>query len=179
MSEREFTREDFAKAFDEFGKYAFRLEALPEYRTEAELPLVRAYLSGDPLPPEDLHKDWLAQVRAKRDAGAHFERVRVLTEPLTPYLRYEIEWGYLLLASAGDEVSLIAPDRAASLELPGFDFWLFDDELGVHMLYGPNGEYEGVRRVDPKELDHCIRARTELLDAAEPLRDYLRRLRNA
>jgi hypothetical protein len=81
---------------------------------------------------------WLAGVRAATDAGRPFSRVRMVTEPLTYYLRLELATAPRNV-EAGEIIRLIGAARAHELELPSEDFWLFDDELVAQMHFDDGG----------------------------------------
>lgn len=66
-------------------------------------------------------------VRTATEAGKRFQRGRVVTEPLTDYLRFELAVAPHNSA-AGEEIRLLSADRAQGLDLPSHDFWLSDDE---------------------------------------------------
>ena len=62
------------------------------------------------------------------------ERVRVVPEPLTPYLRYEVR-GNRGNAEGGEDIRYLLQARAYELDLPDHDFWVFDSEILVLMRF--------------------------------------------
>jgi hypothetical protein len=80
---------------------------------------------------------WLAGVRAATDAGRPFSRVRMVTEPLTYYLRLELATAPRNV-EAGEIIRLIGAARARELELTSENFWLFDEARTV-------GSFRGIR----------------------------------
>jgi len=107
------------------------------YREPKETPLLRAWLAGE---PDDLAwmRGWLDNIRAIRRAGKEFGRVRMLSEPLTDYLRWQMTITPTNIA-AGEDIRLLPASRAKDLELPTHDFWLFDDERLALMHFGESG----------------------------------------
>src|ERR1043166_1443630 len=103
---------DLTHAFQEFDLEAFRLELLPKYDVPELRDRVALYLSGQPLPPES-KTQWMDYVSKTVQAGKRIRRVHVVPARLTPYLRYEIEWGYLYTASAGEEIFLLSHEDLA------------------------------------------------------------------
>jgi hypothetical protein len=83
--------------------------------------------------------DWLAGVKAATSAGKKFERVRVLTEPPTDYLRFEMAVA-AHNAEAGEDIRTLTARKARTLGLPDLhDFWIFDDERLAILHFSPTG----------------------------------------
>jgi hypothetical protein len=99
-------------------------------------------------------------------------RVHVVDRPLSTYLRLEF-LGYQENAAAGEEVYIA--DRGAHPDLRGLteDFWLFDDEVAVRMIYDAEGRFVGVERALDAELQHYRHRRDLALAHSVPLADYL------
>lgn len=53
-------------------------------------------------------------------------RARIVSEPVTEYIRYEHSGTFTNIA-AGEEIRWLPRRQASDLALPGTDFWLFDD----------------------------------------------------
>ncbi|MFE2934684.1 DUF6879 family protein [Streptomyces sp. NPDC059278] len=68
---------------------------------------------------------WVSEATAR---GVSFRRARVVSEPASPYIRYEHACTYQNVA-AGEQVRWLPRRKASDLALPGNDFWLFDDRL--------------------------------------------------
>jgi hypothetical protein len=115
--------EAFSGLFTSFGRTARRLEVRERYNVEDEQEPVRAFLEGR---PADLawFTPWLDQIRRLTSDGRQFRRVRVVSVPLSDYNR----WGLDIArhtSAAGEDVRYL--NRARAQDLPGFDYWLFDD----------------------------------------------------
>jgi hypothetical protein len=148
---------------------AFRLELLDRYDVETDGGDLARYLHGEPAPaPEREH--WLDRLRREHQAGILNHRVHVLSTPLTDYLRYECEWGYLLTSAAGEEVRILdLAERPAPRNLLDHDFWLIDDRHAVRMHYDEHGRFIGADPVDDgAHLARYQRARDAAVAAAEP-----------
>ena len=68
------------------------------------------------------------------------QRVHVVVEPLTAYLRYELAWSYT--PEAGEDIRIIPVQTGqwpAGLPGLGGDFWLFDSARLLRMHYDPAG----------------------------------------
>lgn len=129
--------EEWGRLFRTFERSAWRLETQGIYREPDETEYFRRFLNGE---PDDLSwmRDWLANIRAITEAGKFFGRVRVLTDPLTDYLRWEIAVTPANI-QAGEDIRFLVAARAAELGLPDHDYWLFDDERVAWMHFGDQG----------------------------------------
>jgi len=124
------TGEAFGQLFRTFQHSARRLETRERYRDPEEDHAFTRYLNGSPENPSYLaSRDyWLdGTVRAAVNAGRRFTRVRVVPEPLTPYLRFGL-YHCAFNVDAGEDIRYLTQDRANALDLPGHDFWLFDEQ---------------------------------------------------
>src|SRR5215470_1382241 len=127
------TGEDFNDIFSSFERSAFRLETLPHYAVPIEAEAFAAFLAGQPY---DLswHQPWLDTMRAAIEAGRTVQRVRVMDRPPTPYQRFELAVTPHNLA-IGEDIRILDAAVAATLALPPFDFWLFDEQRAVVMRF--------------------------------------------
>jgi hypothetical protein len=144
---------EFRALFDTFEHSVFRLETLQAYQGSRERELLADFLAGKPRPTDQLKADWTAMIAANARAGKAVQRVHVVTEPLTDYLRFELTWGYEPNAEAGEDIR-IAPVRDAwPRELPQHDYWLFDAAQLYDMHYEPDGTWLGIEHVtDPARI---------------------------
>src|SRR5579875_766481 len=146
-------------ALRHFAYSAFRLETLQHYAGTGR------------------DEQWAALVRAGRRAGGKtFQRVHVITEPLTPAMQQELTEGYAPNVAAGEDIGIITcggndpwPD-----DVPRQDFWLFDGDLLYEMDYHPDGSWAGARHVrDPRRIAGACRAREAALYRATSWHTYI------
>jgi hypothetical protein len=164
--------DDFAGLFDWFTTRAFRLETLDQYAVGYEEEAIRRFLAGEPLDPGFI-APWLEQVAAATGAGRRMQRVHVVTEPLSDYLRYEMD-GYRLTVAAGEDVRIVPRAVARERELPGEDFWLFDDGPVARMHYDRHGAFLGAELVqEPEVIARYCQWRDVALQAATPYARYV------
>jgi hypothetical protein len=164
--------DDFAGLFDWFKVRAFRLEALDQYAVGYEEEAMRRFLAGEPVDP-GIIAPWLNRVAAVAAAGRRMERVHVVTEPLSDYLRFEMD-GYRFTVAAGEDVRILPRSVARELELPGEDFWLFDDGPVARMHYDRHGTFLGAELVEePDVVARYCRWRDVALEAATPYARYV------
>ncbi|MEA2618950.1 MAG: hypothetical protein QOE72_4733 [Chloroflexota bacterium] len=162
-----------------FQRSAWRLEARDRYQADDQ---VRAYLRGDPTPPPMTHSfaKYLENLRAMPAQGRTIGRVHAIVGPLSPYLRYELEWGYSLTAEAGDDVHILHRPRWEDTLFGAqpSDFWIFDDAVVAVMNYADNGDWLGLELVREADAVAEYRAIQQLaLRDAIALRAYLTVLR--
>jgi hypothetical protein len=119
----------FGALFTCFDRSAQRLETRAQYRDAEESAALALFLAGSPDDPDYVasRNYWLdGTIRVGRDAGKSFARVRVVTDPLTPYQRFGLHHGRHNVA-AGEDIRYLEQDRAVELHLPAHDYWLFDE----------------------------------------------------
>jgi hypothetical protein len=125
-----------------YEREALHLEMRDIYATDIERSRFRTWLRGEPLDPEseaEWWQPWFALMRANREAGKTLRRLRIVSEPVTDYIRFE--WlDAFNLVKAGEDVRWLPRRRASTLLLPGNDFWLFDDETVAFTHFSGNGE---------------------------------------
>jgi hypothetical protein len=162
---------------ERFTRHAFRLETLDAYDVGSDGEDVARYLRGERSPDPARKEPWLAQLRAERAQGKLRQRVHVLRSPLSGYLRYECEWGYLPNEAAGEDIRIL--DLTERTRPPGLDidhdFWLLDDQHVVRMHYDQDGRFTGAEVLEPAALPRYLTARDAVLAAAEPFSSYWRR----
>ncbi len=71
---------------------------------------------------------WVELIRRTVARGVAVRRARVVSEPVSEYIRYE-HAGTVVNLGAGEQVRWLPRRRASDIALPGNDFWLIDDRL--------------------------------------------------
>lgn len=115
---------------------------------------------------------WLAMVRGLTSAGKRLRRARIVSEPVSDYIRYEWAGTHENIA-AGEEVRWLPRRHASAIALPGNDFWLFDAQTVVFTVFAASGEVV-VRQLtdDPAVVGMCERAFESVWAAAIPHESY-------
>ncbi|MCS7477501.1 DUF6879 family protein [Umezawaea endophytica] len=165
------TGDGWSRLLRDFRVSAWRWEAQGVYREPVEQEALRQFLAGDE-PDLSYMDDWLTGVRALVDAGRTFSRVRVLTEPLTDYLRFELAATPRNVA-AGEDIRVIAQGRARELELPDHDFWIFDDRRVAVMHFAEDGFHHAEVITDAPAVAKFREIRDRAWKDATPFSDYL------
>jgi hypothetical protein len=166
---------DFWAPFETFSYSVFRLETLQSYAGSGEDADLAAFAAGRPRPQDPGRIRWSDVLTANRRAGKVQQRVHVVAQPPTAYMRYELTWQYGPNAAAGEEIGIIPvalgewPD-----DLPRSDFWLFDSSVLYAMHYEPDGTWLGAEPVtDPGRIVEACRWRDAALHHATPWKAYI------
>ncbi|MBB6348767.1 DUF6879 family protein [Nonomuraea muscovyensis] len=106
-------------------------------------PGFRAWRDGKPFDRTDFDAPWVNLIRATVDRGVVVRRARIVSEPVSDYIRYEHSATPHANLAGGELVRWLPRQRASDLALPGNDFWLFDGELVRFGLHSGDGEATG------------------------------------
>ncbi|MFI0406184.1 DUF6879 family protein [Actinomadura sp. 3N508] len=164
------SREDFRALFHS-SRRAFHLELRDAYGVDEENGPFLAWLNGE---PDDYQwrTSWLAHIRAVASAGVTVQRLRVVTEPHTDYVRWELAMDPANI-EAGEDVRYLPRHQAKDILFPDEDCWLFDDEVLVLSLFQPDGRSGGFALAhDSGLLDRYRRVRDTAWRRAIPSTDY-------
>lgn len=137
-------------------------------------PLFLAWQRGDAgdVAALDIHQDWVTLVRPAVARGVVIRRARIVSEPVTDYIRYEHATTPMNLA-AGEEVRWLARRRASDLALPGNDFWCLDGELVRFGHFSGDGDFLAEEWTeDPAVAALCTAAFEAVWERAVPHEDY-------
>jgi len=121
----------------------------------------------------DAHQWWQNIVRTHVARGVAFRRARIVSEPITDYIRYEYEIADDNNIAPGERVRWLPRRRASDLCLPGNDFWVFDDRLVRFGHFTGDGEFvENELSDDPAVIRLCASAFEAVWERAIPHADY-------
>lgn len=130
-------RAEFGRLVRSFKRSAWRWECQGVYHEPSERKPFQLWQQGQ-IDRSYLERPWLQRVRQLRAAGRTWERARMLTDPLTEYLRWMLEFTYLNV-EAGEDIRWLGEADARRLGAPGYDYYLLDDELVVVLEFGDQG----------------------------------------
>ncbi|KWX03188.1 hypothetical protein TH66_00810 [Carbonactinospora thermoautotrophica] len=145
------TGDDFTDLFRTFEHTAFRLETRAAYGIPEEDEPFQRFLRGEE-PPSDWLRPWLDLITEQTRQGKRVERVRLIDEPPSDYLRFEV-WSTPLNLQAGEDIRYLPRRRALELQLPKYDYWLFDSRRLAMMHFDHAGRFQGAEIVeDPRTV---------------------------
>lgn len=164
--------EQLVQDFDSLFRHrVFRLETLDWYDAPNEREPYARFLAGK---SADLawREPWKRLVRDVRASGRIMQRVHVVSEPVSDYIRFELLHVYPANVDAGEDVRILS--RSAAWPA-GLDFWLFDDDLAATLKYDSGGQVCEVRLIgDDFAVRHHLGAvRTDALRLSVPLGKYV------
>ncbi|MFF1901944.1 DUF6879 family protein [Kitasatospora sp. NPDC058218] len=166
------TREGLAKAV----RSAVHLELRDAYG--ASDPEFVRWQQGHRYAPEDRpdwFQGWADAVRDAVSRGVVVRRLRIVSEPVTDYIKYEHHVTYLNLA-AGEQVRWLRRARIRSTPLPANDFWLFDGAFAVLNHFTGDGEIDHREAFDataePETVGFLHTAFDPLWELGTPHQEY-------
>lgn len=91
----------------------------------------------------EIFRPWVSLVRGHVERGVSFRRARVVSEPVSDFIRYENAVTPAANLAAGEEVRWLSRPRAADIAVPGCDFWQIDHGLVCFVFQDGDGEPAG------------------------------------
>lgn len=116
-----------------------------------------AWRNGKRLDPDADRSQWwrpfLDVVSETTARGVVMRRARIVSEPVTDYIRYEYDVTFPNVL-AGELVRWLPRRKAADIPLPGTDLWMFDGEAVLFTYFSGVGEV----------VDRELRTEREVVD---------------
>ncbi|WP_214103875.1 DUF6879 family protein [Acrocarpospora catenulata] len=148
--------ERFQELFTSFRSTAQRLEMRDWYNSPVEREPLRRFLDGNP-DPEWARRPWLQAIRAATAEGRRFQRVRIVSLPLSDYARFGL-YGAQANNRAGEDIRYLDREAAIKAGIPQFDVWCFDRTLSAVLHFdAEDGSLLGAELIDDSALvtEHC------------------------
>ncbi|MEV7579821.1 DUF6879 family protein [Streptomyces erythrochromogenes] len=151
---------------------AVHLEMRDDYGTN---PRLEAWQRGESVDWDDRESWWHPFHQTISDAvarGVVIRRARVISEPVSEYIRWE---HYVTQANviAGEDVRWLPRSQATGFLVPAHDFWLFDGNLiRFHHFAGDGSHVTDELSTDAGMLKLCVNAFEEIWQRAIPHREY-------
>jgi hypothetical protein len=166
------TPENWRELFDSVEQFAYHLEMRDSYGVDDEAEEFAQWKTGAlrlPTTREDWWDHaWHDLVRDAVQRGAVLRRTRIVSEPVTDYIRFEWEGTYQNI-EAGEDVRWLPRRLATGIALPGNDFWLFDDRTVLVNHFTGNGGWLGNELItDPAVIKLCHTAFDSAWELATP-----------
>ncbi|GGX63122.1 DUF6879 family protein [Streptomyces hiroshimensis] len=154
---------------------AIHLEMRDVYAVEQENGEFEAWKAGHRLDVEDRDswwRPWLDLVQETVQRGVVMRRARIVSEPVTDYIRFEHSSTFTNVA-AGELVRWLPRRQTFDLALPGVDFWLIDERIVRFNHFSGDGvDTEPQVSEDPDVIKLCATAFEAVWDRGIPHEQY-------
>ncbi|MGH3887954.1 MAG: DUF6879 family protein [Egibacteraceae bacterium] len=165
------TYEEFDAFFTSFRREALHLEMRDSYGTAEEIPHLRKWEAGEP-DDADWLQPWLDLVHAGTRAGKVFRRACIVSEPISNYQKWALK-DTPLFVEAGEDIRWVPRSRVSTVALPGNDFWLFDDEVVIFLIFAASGlVVDRHTTTDRGAIELCRTSFEEVWKLAIPTSEY-------
>ncbi|MGW7786086.1 DUF6879 family protein [Streptomyces tricolor] len=165
----------FAELLDGARKSALHLEMRDAYAVAGETEALARWRSTgevDTDPESSYWRPWVELVRRTVARGVVVRRARIVSEPVSDYIRYE-HAGTTVNLAAGEQVRWLPRRRASDIALPGNDFWLIDGRLiRWNHFTGAGASAPGEISEDPAAARLCASAFDAVWTRAVPHDEY-------
>ncbi|WP_207222667.1 DUF6879 family protein [Herbihabitans rhizosphaerae] len=158
-----------------FEHEAVHVEMRDVYATDIERDRFTTWLRGEDLDPDDEARwwqPWYALMQRNTEQGKTLKRLRIVSEPVTDYIRFE--WlDAAQLVAAGEDVRWLPRRNASTLLLPGNDFWMFDRHTVAFTHFSGDGHVlDHEATTDSAIVDACAAAFDAAWKLAIPHNQY-------
>jgi Family of unknown function (DUF6879) len=163
--------EELTELFATFRHEALHLEMRDSYGTAVEIPHLRKWQDGEPDDTEWL-QPWLDTIRGGTRVGKAFRRARIVSEPISDYQKWVLRDTHLFV-EAGEDIRWVPRTRVSAVALPGNDFWLFDDDLVVFLIFAASGlVVDRQKTTEPDAIQLCRSAFEAVWQLSIPNSEY-------
>ncbi|MFD8322657.1 DUF6879 family protein [Kitasatospora purpeofusca] len=115
---------------------------------------------------------WVSVISETVARGVKVRRARIVSEPVTDYIRWE-HAGTVVNIAAGEDVRWLPRRSASGIALPGNDFWLFDSKAVLFNHFTGNGDWSGQNLcIDPDVVQLCASAFAAVWASGVPHDEY-------
>ncbi|WP_432948734.1 DUF6879 family protein [Kribbella sp. CA-253562] len=150
---------------------ALHLETRDLY--EPDDPDWNEWKSGGRFDPAQRWQAFHDLVRETTGRGVEVRRARIVSEPISDYIRFEYDVTQAHNIAAGEEVRWLPRRRTGDVLIPANDFWVFDDQVVLWNFFDGDGTWVGEERVDdPRLAKVCVASFDAVWDRAIPHQEY-------
>lgn len=172
---RQLTGDEFLDLFRQMQRGAFRLELRDRYNVPAERERLDAFESRDWARLQALNRAqravWLDLISQSTSEGKQVERVRVITEPASRYIQFEMALNEGN-QTAGEDIRYLARHLAPP-DLPQVDYWLFDSSSAAVLHFDEDDVLTGTEYVDdPDTIGGFLAGQQATWQNAIPFPEY-------
>ncbi|MCX4663538.1 DUF6879 family protein [Streptomyces uncialis] len=166
---------EFDEVLARSTRSAVHLEMRDSYAVDNETGRYAEWKSGKRHDPENRSawwRPWHSLVAATVARGVVVRRARIVSEPVSEYIRFEYD-GTFMNVAAGELVRWLPRRHTSDLALPGNDFWVFDDSIVRFGHFSGDGEYLGEEWTQTSiAAEACASAFEAVWRRATPHEDY-------
>jgi Family of unknown function (DUF6879) len=164
-------RPTFDEMFARCTRSAVHLEMRDMYTPDD--PVYLDWKSGIHIDAAERWHEWYVLMVATVARGVEVRRARIVSEPVTDFIRHEYDLTDGLNIAAGERVRWLPRRQASDLALPGNDFWVFDDQLVRFGHFAGDGTYLCQELIDdPSVVKLCSSAFESVWERAINHQDY-------
>ncbi|MFE4355971.1 DUF6879 family protein [Kitasatospora sp. NPDC058184] len=167
---------DFGALLRSAERSAVHLEMRDSY---ADDPVFADWRAGLPVDRPDAYElpeeyqAWAELVKETVARGVIMRRARIVSEPVTDYIRWEHAITERHNIALGEHVRWLPRRLASDLSLPGNDLWLIDDRLVLFHWFTGDGDWAGHEFTeDPATVKQVTAAFEAVWDRATPHARY-------
>ena len=163
--------EDFTDLFRRYRHTAWRLETRSHYGKLNEDQPFQDWSAGKD-PGLEWFKPWLHMMREELATGKRMERVRLIDDPPSDYLRWEL-WGTPYNLGVGEDIRYLPRDHPIVAELPDHDFWVFDSRTVARLEFAGDRFLGASLSEDPGYVLAALQARDAAWHHALTFTEYM------
>jgi len=116
---------------------------------------------------------WFGLMQAAIGRGVIARRARIVSEPVTDYIRYEYDVTVGHNLASGEQVRWLPRRRTAGLLVPPNDFWVFDERMVLwNHFAGDGSKVAEEASEDPALAKLCVSSFDAVWERAIPHEDY-------
>lgn len=130
--------------------------------------------AGDRFDPAERWPEWFDLMAGLVARGVPVQRARIVSQPVTDYIRYEHAITDALNVASGEDVRWLPRRSTSDLALPGNDFWLFDEQTALFNHFAGDGS-SGPKelRTESEVVELCRTAFTAVWERAIPHAEFV------
>ena len=118
-----------------------------------------AWQAGKRFDPVTGWRTWFDLMKTATSRGVAVRRARIVSEPVTDYIRFEYDVTAAFNIAAGEQVRWLPRRQTAGLLVPPNDFWVFDERLVVWNHFAGDGSSTGRERCEDAVIaKQCVSA---------------------
>jgi hypothetical protein len=113
--------------------------------------------------PVQRWRSWFDLIVSVTARGVVVRRARIVSEPVTEYIKFEYEVTQKHNVAAGERVRWLSRRDASDLLVPASDCWVFDNDVVVFNHFDGDGNWLGEERRDDPALADRIETAFEMV----------------